>query len=270
MKKSVWYRIAIIAILVVLTPPALIAIGELVGRLSGGRLGLIPVQGMSMGLIYPPGCDVICNPWTELKEGGPVVAYGNLESEEDRADIEPALMVKIYMGDHLVSLCSSDTSSSFSVRSIIVGSIPANAVFFWRDSGANDGVLSAPTPERVAQARLHESREALKAKEARQKFEGDGGLFVPGIPMDLQDFFEHIPPSVSEGAAVAYFFGCEVQVTSVDVEACEIPPSDGVAIIEVLSGGEWVPFSTPCAVTGIKITARNGPISYSKIRVYGR
>ena len=163
-------RRIMIVVLVILAIPALIAVGELAGRFSGGRLGLLPIKGESMDPMHPHGCDVLVVPWG-VGEGRVVVAYGSLENPEIAMDTEPTLMVKMYMGDRLESLNFNDFSTHFKVRGLVVASIPVQKIFFWRNdspSRADPRAHETTMDERLA---IHTERIAVSIVESEQEAE---------------------------------------------------------------------------------------------------
>ena len=131
-------------------------------RMTGGRLGLVGVEGDSMAAKFPYGSCVLVAP-CHVQDGDYVVAWAADYCDRENPNRGPALVVKQLKGGKLVSTSCPGCLEQFEVRGRVLCCLPVQKILRWRAEAS-----SATPPTNVFTPELRQrylQRQALVAQQ---------------------------------------------------------------------------------------------------------
>lgn len=144
---------------------------SVVPAFTGGRLGIIAIEGNSLAAI-PYGSRVLVLP-CGIHPGDTVTAWGVLDGGECDTDRRPTLMVKVFDGQRLVSTGTGATSSDFDLRGKVVAVLPVQKLL--PCLGRMSCMTPAPNfPKRTPEQQAEVERQALWRQHERNEFIASG------------------------------------------------------------------------------------------------
>ena len=183
MRRLSWWVAVVILSLTILAAASVV-----VGRVSGGRLGMVFVQGNSLAKYIPEGSAVVILP---LPLRIRTFATAVTEVPDDVRDVESGdrqrkLSVKWFDGHRMVSTDSSEHYSRYDYRGRVVAVLPIQRLCPWLDKGAQ-----APTLEMSDEQRAEAVAAENRRKAAREQSLAARGLvqYVPGHTSSVGSVF---------------------------------------------------------------------------------